>query len=63
MEDRPNPESNEGLIRVVKICQLPVNSSDPEPGGRGRPQLAGTFGPVPKGVVFLPFPCFFVFGM
>ena len=64
MEDSANPEPNESLIRAVKICQLLVNSSsDPEPGGRGRPQLAGAFGPVPKGVVFLPFPCFFVFGM
>lgn len=48
-----NPEPNEGLIRAVKICQLLVNSSSgPGFGGRGRPLLAGAFGPVPRVLFF-----------
>lgn len=59
-----NPEPNEGLIRAVKICQLLVNSSSgPELGGRGRPQLAGAFGPVPRVLFFSFFLVFIVFGM
>lgn len=59
-----NPEPNEGLIRAVKICQLLVNSSSgPELGGRGRPLLAGAFGPVPRVLFFSPFLVFFDFGM
>lgn len=55
-----NPGPNEGLIHAVKICQLPVNSSS-GPARRGGRLCEQGLWACTQGVVFLPFPCFFVF--